>query len=1523
MSKKLIFALLLITSMLLNMFVALNTYAYTASGGEVLIYVAPNGNDRNQGTINSPLKTFAGAKHRVREVAGERPVRVIFREGQYNITETQFFDMRDSGRKNAPVSYEAYEGEKVVLSGATRLNPKEFKKVEDKEILMKMPVDARDNVLQMDLKKYGIDRLVSTTEVVESGVSAAYASSKTMGYLLLDNKEQMIAQWPNGDGAYDYMGKVYIKGSTSSFKVNMEGAACIGYTNDRCDLWENAIGNAYFLIYPHNDYRAEVLALVDVDTLEKKLYISGGSQGFDETRNKARYKILNLLEELDVPSEYYVDREKMILYYYPPKNFNDNSVFEITVFNEPLFRFDGASFITFKNLSIGNCAGDALFADDKAHDIEITGCVLSNIGKTAIDFPRNDAGSGTRNRMIVNQNFNAPETGVYNININNNVIMNTGSIAIQLYTRNLTTFKNNIDITNNYLTRINTISPGQYSIKLGGYDVNVSDNLIHSTNSGAISSNLSESSIMRNEIYDVCRQLADCGGIYQGMQYPYMNTEIAYNLLYSIRGRFDMNYKEGYRGIYQDDCRSGANIHHNMIKDIAQGFSLNGGKNLTYDNNVIFADGAPIVFHARGEDPAWNNYITRNYMDEHFMEAKEIPYMIKQYPVFAEIADGRLRQPYNDTVTNNIANMSFRGYGKEKDYDRIAELGHFENNTTTTDTSIYVDFEHADMRLKMGTDIQKKHPDALNEKNFDINEVGIDWDPTEKVDKSFVRYYPVDDSVDVDNSECTFLWSEALGSDKYRIVVATDESFENIVVDDITYYNNYTTDALNSERTDYYWKVYAINERRYNETSWEASDGVGHFQTVLADGNDVESLAKAIETAKIRTEQIIDGENYIVGTKQMALEAINKANKVYKEEAQTASRSKIKSTIYELNYELEKCAENLILKFVNTDEWFETNDFYNETYKGRKTSLEVKDGMLSYVTDDEAIPTNGFSTADMPQRDAIFCFKTKMEYGNSWGGFAVRHSTPTAFAYNGASYLIIVKGDRIELQRPGTSGYLDAARNDGIIKDGEWHDIAFGAVNSMFGTKVVFIVDGKTIFDYLDADATIEDNGYFSACTGTTGFNIYMKAADNVYEFTLPQKAKEVNVSELALKLVKDRYETRQLSGNELVNANITINNTAEFTVCDNGSDKYKVDIDDNFVTLSENKEGQTTVLSKVENVGLKKGNHDIRFGVIRINNENRVLLISDGETVIDYFDISPLDIEGVMTFKAEVVGAGKNVAHIVDLETENEQSGVIDHARTKNDVITDTYKKFVINSDFARSKYYFKRTVDPNGDKEAKVKITFDQDIVQTGDEIYEEYTLDFTKGNDGWYCVGVGTCPEVIIEITSSGKGTLPVGEFAGFSTTDNSTIEISNFQNRLSDLFIAKVDRNLIIGEEKNVKMATNVQVVNKEYLFPVQIAETLGGIVEIKGDEIKITRNTNVAQFTVGSTMYSVNGQQYAMKNAVYSTADGTVMISIDAIAKVLDKKVYKHYFGLVFIADDIENTFKITTNEAENVIKKFY
>ena len=1426
--KKLI-ALVLALSMLISLVPASSALAENLAGGEILIYVSPDGNDKALGTINEPLKTFQGAKHRVKAVAGTKPVRVIFREGQYNVTKTEVFGPEDSGRYGAYVSYEAYPGEKVVISGATRFDPNSFTKVTNEEMLMRFDVKARDHVLQLDMKKYGIYDLIDTKELITGDVSSG--GDIHYGLFLLDNTEQMIAQWPNGEGAYDIMGKVYLPGNTAArLTINKDDAACIGYTNDRVEGWKNAIGEAWFQFFPNNDYRGEIVALVDVDTVEKKIYVSSGTQPFLSTRNKARYKIFNCPEELDVPTEYFIDRENMILYYYPPQNFNENSIVEFTANQGNLIEMKGASFIKFKGLQIMNSTVHLVNLDIRCHDLEMSECVFSNAGHTAVMCR---SGDGTYyNPYVPKGGYLTYTTGVYNVTLDKNIIMNTGKLAFSLYGKCLTPHGYELNITDNYVTRIGLTNVSGYGLQCFAYGFNISNNLVHSINNGGILTKGTESLVSYNEVYDVCRLISDCGGIYQGMFYSLMNLEVAYNMVYNINGRFDAHYK-GYSGIYMDDCGSGGYVHHNMVANQKSGIVHNGGKNLRYISNNIFVENNPISFHARGEDPTWDSYVKKNNMDENFIFSKEIPELMKQYPVFQDIADGRLRQPYNSVIVDNISNKDLRQAAAEKtgnrapDFDRIAELGRVENNSSTPDTDIYVDFAHMDMRLKMGTEIQKKHPNNLNEENFDINSIGITWDPKEKIDTSFVKYYPADGATNVDNSECTFFWAPALMSDKYRIQVATDENFNDLVVDEVTYYNNYTTDVLNSEETKYYWRVTAINERRYYETEWLSKDGVGSFTTVLMDGNDIESLEKAIKNAKVKADQIVDGVNYVEGTKQKALDAINKAETVLNEQAETASRSKIQSTIYELDYALKKCVDGLILEFVNPTEWFSsTKPYFNEVFPGRTVKFEVNetDGII-FETNDSEGSTNGFVSAEKTPRDSVFCFQMKLNLNNSWGGFSLRQGVAD-IGYMGNCYTIVVKKERIELQRTGGTGYLAAAVNDGIINDGQWHDYAFGCVNSILGTRIIFIVDGRYVFDMIDSESTISDDGYFSVFTGARGYNMYFKPAKTVYEFIPSVVSREVDVTEVGLVNTGNGFETDYLTGHELVNANVTVNGTGSITLAENGADSYKIDIDESYVTLTKNSGGKATVLSKVDNTKLKNGAHDIRTGLININNNNRIVLTSDGITVIDYYDISPIDAEGKIKFNFASVSAGLDVPHIIDIDEANAHDGVIQHVRHKNDVITETTKSFTIKSDFPRSRYYIKRGLSPNGDKNVKINVTYDPDLGQTGEETTATYELDLTKGNEGWFCIGYGAYPEVKVEITSSGNGEFLIGDYAGFGTTDSSTIEVNNFQVNYTDLYIAKADRDIIITENGNVKMSENVEVLNKEYFFSLDAASAFG-------------------------------------------------------------------------------------------------
>ena len=89
------------------------------------IYVALQGKDSNDGSIQKPLASFEAAQNAVRLVKQsgfKGSIEVIVRGGTYYFAETIEFTAKDSGTKDSPITWKAAEGEKVILSGGKRIN---------------------------------------------------------------------------------------------------------------------------------------------------------------------------------------------------------------------------------------------------------------------------------------------------------------------------------------------------------------------------------------------------------------------------------------------------------------------------------------------------------------------------------------------------------------------------------------------------------------------------------------------------------------------------------------------------------------------------------------------------------------------------------------------------------------------------------------------------------------------------------------------------------------------------------------------------------------------------------------------------------------------------------------------------------------------------------------------------------------------------------------------------------------------------------------------------------------------------------------------------------------------------------------------------------------------------------------------------------------------------------------------------------------------------------------------------------
>jgi len=88
------------------------------------IYVAVDGNDTNPGSEKSPLATLSSARDTVRKLILKgltSNILVILRGGTYSISNTLTFGPGDSGNEKYSVTYSAYPGEKVILSGGVKI----------------------------------------------------------------------------------------------------------------------------------------------------------------------------------------------------------------------------------------------------------------------------------------------------------------------------------------------------------------------------------------------------------------------------------------------------------------------------------------------------------------------------------------------------------------------------------------------------------------------------------------------------------------------------------------------------------------------------------------------------------------------------------------------------------------------------------------------------------------------------------------------------------------------------------------------------------------------------------------------------------------------------------------------------------------------------------------------------------------------------------------------------------------------------------------------------------------------------------------------------------------------------------------------------------------------------------------------------------------------------------------------------------------------------------------------------------
>ncbi|MDH7571756.1 MAG: hypothetical protein QHJ73_19420, partial [Armatimonadota bacterium] len=318
------------------------------------LFVAPSGNDRNDGSARRPVASLLRARDLVRQVRAKGvrgPIAVNVLPGEYRVTNTLALTAEDSGSTGGPVVYRAVAPGKAVFYGGTRLRG--FEVVTDPDVLRRLPEEARGKVMRCDLRAQGI------TDYGRLAVRGfAQPPAPPTLELFVDGQPMTLARWPNT--GFVGIARLIEPGSKPEGKPSV-----FQYLDDRHARWTEAEDLWLFGYFRYLWADATIkVARIDpaartVTTEEAYHY---GQPGMDNGQG-IQYYAFNLIEEMDQPGEWYLDRKKGVLCLYPPTNLA-NATVEIGMFAAPMVTMNGVSDVRFEGLTFDLGRYHGIVAED-------------------------------------------------------------------------------------------------------------------------------------------------------------------------------------------------------------------------------------------------------------------------------------------------------------------------------------------------------------------------------------------------------------------------------------------------------------------------------------------------------------------------------------------------------------------------------------------------------------------------------------------------------------------------------------------------------------------------------------------------------------------------------------------------------------------------------------------------------------------------------------------------------------------------------------------------------------------------------------------------------------------------------------------------------------------------------------------------------------------------------------------------------------------------------------------------------
>ncbi|HOX37140.1 MAG TPA: right-handed parallel beta-helix repeat-containing protein [Candidatus Brocadiia bacterium] len=646
----------------------------------MILFVAPNGSDENPGTQDKPLASLEGARDTIRKLkaryefpSGGVEVRVM--PGAYLRDKTFTLTAEDSGTEQTPIVYLAEKSGEAVMSGGVRVTG--FEPVRDQAILDRLPEESRRKVMQSNLKALGIN---DYGKMSPRGIGPEPAPATE---LFFDGKPMILARWPNE--GFVQTGKVIDTGVATPLR-----GATFEYRDDRPARWSQARDVWIFGFFRYL-WADGTLGVASFDTDKKTMKLADPYTYGGGVAENMPYFVFNLLEEIDQPGEWHLDRATGTLYLYPPSD-PRKAVVEMSVMSAPMVKMAGVSRVSIEGLTFELGRFHGIVMND-CSDCIIAGCVIRKIGGDGVIV------AGGKRNGVLSCDIHTLARGGTRIAGGNLKTLEPGGHFVE----NCRVYD---------FSRLDrTYTP---AVHMDGCGNRIAHNVFHGSPCHAMRIEGNDHLIEFNEVYDVLQESDDQGGLDMWYNPAYRGNILRYNYWHDMGPKGAVHC--GGAGIRLDDAICEVLIYGNVFvrcsSKLFGGVQIHGGKENMIDNNVFAECEFAVSFTPWGEK-RWKETLKREDLGKKIYETVDIrkpPYSDK-YPLLARLEENPDVNSVWRNVVYNCGGMLTRDQG-------IQDL---MENCVTSDNPGFVDPAKGDFTLRSNAPVL----DMIGFRPIPFGEIGL------------------------------------------------------------------------------------------------------------------------------------------------------------------------------------------------------------------------------------------------------------------------------------------------------------------------------------------------------------------------------------------------------------------------------------------------------------------------------------------------------------------------------------------------------------------------------------------------------------------------------------------------------------------------------------------------------------------------------------------------------------------------------------------------------------------------------